>query len=137
MSNHSCNYLLFRCMDFRLKPSVLNELLEVIGCSEGNFDLVSVAGSAKDLLSERQGEKEFLLKQIELSSKLHHICKVIVLLHDNCGAYGIADKDEEEETQKQDLAKIEKIIKNNFKDIEFDGFIVKNTSTGDLTLKKV
>ncbi len=135
--SHQCSHLVFRCMDFRIKSSALKELLETVGCCEGNYDLVSCAGSAKDLLSAKEGEKLFLLKQIKLSIKLHHIDNVIVILHDNCGAYGIENDKEEEETQKQDLAKIEKIIKDNFADIDFKGYIVKNTPTGDLTLLKV
>jgi len=133
---HTCNYLVFRCMDFRIKPSVLSDLLAGIGINEGDYDLVSCAGSAKDLLGS-EAEKSFLLKQVTLSQKLHQIKTVVVLYHDNCGAYGIADLAEEATTQQADLARIKAIIGERFPDLQFKAFIVKGVAKDDLWLEKM
>ena len=134
--SHACNYLVFRCMDFRIKPSVLNGLLKDTGVEEGDYDLVSCAGSAKDLLGQK-AEKSFLLKQIALSQKLHQIKNVVVLYHDNCGAYGIADPAEEATTQQNDLAKIKAIVAEQFPALQFMAFIIKGAPSGDLWLEKI
>ncbi|OIO49131.1 MAG: hypothetical protein AUJ36_02860 [Parcubacteria group bacterium CG1_02_41_26] len=133
---HICHYLVFRCMDFRLKPSVLSSLLKDIGVEEGDYDLVSCAGSAKDMLGS-EAERDFLLKQITLSQKLHQIKNIVVLYHDNCGAYGIVDPIEETTTQQADLAKIKAIIAEQFPELIFTAYIVKGVSKGELSLEKI
>lgn len=133
---HFCHYLVFRCMDFRIKPSVLSGLLKDFGIDEGDYDLVSGAGSAKDLLGG-EAEKGFLLKQITLSQKLHQIKNVVVLYHDNCGAYGIADPAEEATAQKNDLIKIKAVITEQFPELSFTAYIVKGTPAGELSLEKI
>jgi len=122
-------------MDFRIKPSVLSGLLADIGINEGDYDLVSCAGSAKDLLGN-EAERDFLLKQIILSQKLHQIKNVVFLYHDNCGAYGIADPAEEATTQQADLAKIKAIIAEQFPELIFTAYIVKGVFSDNLSLEK-
>lgn len=47
------------CMDFRIKPKALSQLLEKeMSCEEGDYDLVSCAGAANDLLGQ-EAEKNF------------------------------------------------------------------------------
>ncbi|MCX6789402.1 MAG: hypothetical protein NTZ42_02220 [Candidatus Gribaldobacteria bacterium] len=132
---HTCHYLVFRCMDFRIKPSILSSLLKDVGIEEGDYDLVSCAGSAKDLLGN-ETERDFLLKQITLSQKLHQTKNIVVLYHDNCGAYGIADPVEEVTTQQADLAKIKAIVTEQFPETQFRAFIVKGVPRDDLWLEK-
>jgi len=127
--------LILRCMDSRIMPGKLSALLKNEGYEEGSYDLVSVAGAGKDLLDSISNS--FLLKQMELSKKLHDIQEVVVLLHDNCGAYGIDDPKEEEQTQKQDLAKIKELVNEKFPDLAFTGYILKGTATGNFSFEKV
>ena len=124
-------------MDFRIKPTVLAQLLNEAGYLEGTYDLVSVAGSGKDLLSDQTGEKEFLLKQIQLSQKLHQIQEVIVLYHDNCGAYGIADTEQEYKTQADDLVKIKSLLSVEFSSLTFQAYIIKGVPIDSLSLEKI
>jgi len=124
-------------MDFRIKPSVLSELLAKEGYAEGDFDTVSLAGAAKCALSEQPGECEMLFKQIELSKKLHGISEIVILYHDNCGAYGIADPAEEEKTQLSDLASIQTKINQNYPDLKVKLYIIKGVPSGKLSLTPV
>ncbi|MCX6790758.1 MAG: hypothetical protein NTV62_01015 [Candidatus Gribaldobacteria bacterium] len=135
--SHHCQALIFRCMDFRIKPTVLTQLLSEVGYPEGAYDLVSVAGAGKDLLSNQVGEKEFLLKQIQLSQKLHNIKEVVVLYHDNCGAYGIADTDQEHQTEVNDLNKIKSLLGSEFSSLSFQAYIIQGVPTGTLSLEKI
>ena len=131
---HTCPALVFRCMDFRIKLSVFSRLLEQIGYPEGTYDLVSAAGSAKDLLATNQGEVYFLFKQIELSQRLHQIKEVVIIYHDNCGAYGITDPSQEHETQSQDLERIKRLIETRYQGLIVKTYIIKGVAQDDLSL---
>ena len=133
-AEHGKKRLIFRCMDSRINPVKLSALLKNEGYEEGSYDLVSAAGAGKDLLDPTSNS--FLLKQIELSKKLHNIQEVVVLLHDNCGAYGIEDPKEEEQVQKLDLASIRNLMIEKFPDLAFTGYILKGTATGKFTFEK-
>jgi hypothetical protein len=124
-------------MDFRIKPTVMAALLAEIGYSEGTYDLVSVAGAGKDLLSPDSGASEFLLKQITLSVKLHHTQEVVILYHDNCGAYGITDASLEYTTECCDLKGIASLLAEKFPTLGTRTFIVKGTASGELKLEEV
>jgi hypothetical protein len=134
-AEHGKKRLIFRCMDSRINPVKLSALLKNEGYEEGSYDLVSAAGAGKDLLDP--ASNSFLLKQIELSKKLHNIQEVVVLLHDNCDAYGIEDPKEEEQVQKLDLAGIRNLMIEKFPDLAFTGYILKGTATGKFTFEKI
>ena len=134
--SHNCKALVLRCMDFRIKLSDFAKRLEKSGYPEGTYDLVSMAGSGKDCLSCLPGESEFLLKQIGLSSKLHCISEVVIIYHDNCGAYSIADPKKEHETQVGDLEKITSLINSRFPVLKVKTYIIKGTTSGQLNLEE-
>ena len=88
----------------------------------GDADVVSLAGACKELVDGGEGAKELLLKQIEISSKLHNSSKVIMLHHSDCGAYkaSYAFNSFEEEKAKQsgDMEKAAAVIKDRFPRLE-------------------
>jgi carbonic anhydrase len=106
-------------------------------CHDGDYDLVSIAGAGKDLLSENSAERDFILKQISISKKLHDIKTVYVLMHDNCGAYGISDVTEEHGVQANDLREIKRALSTAVQGVEVKGFIVKGVPTGMLSIEPV
>ena len=112
---HTCQAVLFRCVDFRLTKEI-NRWLKSHGLLE-SCDTVSVAGSSRGILQTKQG-REILLQQIADSYKLHHINTVILLHHSGCGAYKLvynfSKPQAEEKQQLSDMAEIEKIIKKKF-----------------------
>ena len=96
---HNCRAIVVGCMDFRLRSDIRKWTAKL----EGGFDRLAIAGGVKNL--------PFVLEQVELSYKLHHICEVYLMNHEDCGAYG------EEGTLKkhrQDLSFAKKIIKQKF-----------------------
>ncbi|OGY45433.1 MAG: hypothetical protein A3A24_01870 [Candidatus Buchananbacteria bacterium RIFCSPLOWO2_01_FULL_46_12] len=132
--SHICQALVFRCIDFRLRPGERSDLLAGVGYPGDSYDLVSLAGSAKDILSDQPGEVAMIKKQISISLRLHQIKEVIILLHDNCGAYAIADAEAERQKQVADLAKIKEIINQEFPSLGVKSFIIQGTATGNLSL---
>jgi carbonic anhydrase len=87
----------------------------------GDSDEISVAGAIKDLLGEA---RDFLLKQIDISTRLHGINRVILVAHEDCGAYGgkraFSSDEAEFSKHKEDLAKAKEIILTKFPDLEVD-----------------
>ncbi|KKR03128.1 MAG: hypothetical protein UT31_C0029G0005 [Parcubacteria group bacterium GW2011_GWF2_39_13b] len=111
------------CFDDRF-TELLNEFIKSRGYK--NYDLVKVAGGAKSLASpENEAERLFLLKQIRTSINLHNAKKVILMCHEDCGAYGgkkaFSDDDNEQEKICVDLKEAEHILKNNLpKEVEVE-----------------
>ncbi len=55
----------------------------------GHIDTESVAGGAKVFASpEKEGDRDFLLRELEKSMRLHHTKRVMLFTHHDCGAYG-------------------------------------------------
>lgn len=117
--SHKCGTLIIHCMDFRFIPD-LKKFLESEGLM-GDSDEISVAGAIKDLLGEA---RNFLLKQIDISTRLHGISRVILLAHEDCGAYGgkksFVNDEVEFDKHKEDLTQAKEIILTRFPDLKVD-----------------
>src|SRR5580704_1471956 len=52
------------------------------------FDHVKIPGSAKALAApECEGDRDFVLRMVRTSMRLHHPVRVLILAHNDCGAY--------------------------------------------------
>lgn len=112
---HRAHSILITCMDFRF----VERIHQFFGQEQrlaGLYDHVSLAGSAKSLVWPNvASNKEFVLRHIELAQKLHHIAEVILVNHQNCGAYGDQDSQVQHET---DLRKSRQIILKTFPELK-------------------
>lgn len=119
--SHTCKNLLIRCMDFRLRDELLN-WIDQSGLFEGGFDVISLAGASKSLADGGSEIQEFFLKQVSVSTDLHHADRVIVFHHSDCGAYAkdysFASKEEEKEKQIVDMKKTREILNEKFPNAE-------------------
>jgi carbonic anhydrase len=120
--SHICKTLLIRCMDFRLN----NEMIKWIKMSalfDGkNFDLISLAGATKDLVSDDLKISQNFLNHIAVSIELHKAEKVIIFHHSDCGAYAkeykFASPEEEKKKQVKDMLEAKKIITRKYREVE-------------------
>lgn len=110
-SFHTCQAIVVHCMDFRLRK-YLNEWTKHL--AKGGFDLVSIAGSVKDL--------DYISKQIEISNRLHHIKEVYLINHEDCGAYG---KEGTFEKHKEDLNSAKKVLEKKFPHLQIFLYYLK------------
>jgi carbonic anhydrase len=78
MTEHTCQAIVIHCIDFRLQKSLNDWLGRRFGLSD--YDRVSLAGGVFDFYT--------ILRQVEISDRLHKIKKVILINHEDCGAYG-------------------------------------------------
>ncbi len=101
MNDHNCEAIIITCIDYRLQDFI-NEWINTR--FNGNpYDRVALGGGIFDIF--------YILRQIEISVKLHHVKKVILINHEDCGAYGKAGTYEK---HLEDLAAAEKKIEALF-----------------------
>ncbi|HEV2339822.1 MAG TPA: carbonic anhydrase [Patescibacteria group bacterium] len=94
---HTCDAFVASCIDFRFQKYI-REWLDV-HLKDKTFDYVGFAGGAKDI--------ETILKQLAISVRLHNIKRVILMNHEECGAYG---NESTPENHARDLRKAKKEI---------------------------
>jgi hypothetical protein len=75
------------CYDARF-ADLYNYFLLERGFSESKVDAVKGAGGAQALAGEAGADRVVAESQIAKSIKLHHAERVILMMHEDCGAYG-------------------------------------------------
>ena len=92
MAKRLTDAVVVHCIDFRLQKHLDPWLHKHFG--HDNYNRVSLAGGVLEF--------DTVSKQIEISDRLHKIKKVILINHEDCGAYGDAGN---YERHKEDLEK--------------------------------
>lgn len=108
----TCDYLVVSCMDFRIQPHIRAWAEQHL--HDERYDYVGFAGSTKEL--------DIIISQIDLSSKLHRIKKVILVHHEDCGAYGTQGSFEKHTA---DLQKARQHILERHPDLIIEAFYLK------------
>ncbi len=111
MTKHTCDSLVITCIDFRFQEIITSWLHKYLG--HGQFDRVSVGGSIYDFYT--------VLKQVEISNRLHSISKVILMNHEDCGAYGV---DGTYERHRLDLIEAERKIEALFPHLDVETYYI-------------
>lgn len=117
--HHGAKAMVLRCMDYRFVTTLREHLIH-LGLKD-QYDLVCVAGSAKNMVDPFDPkDPEFVMRQIDVAKRLHHIQEVIIINHLDCGAYGkiFSSKDEEVKRHEGDLAKAKRLIHDRFPDLK-------------------
>lgn len=114
LNQHKCEAAVLICMDFRFHNDLYRHVKEVMKIE--SFDLLAMAGSAKDLIENGPG-KEAILRDFSISKDLHKAGKVIIVHHIDCGAYGgsknFESREKEIEFQKDQLYRAKNLIRSN------------------------
>lgn len=135
---HHCKTVIVHCIDFRLGKAIKKYLEEQNLL--GDCDIVSVAGAAKNIASpENDSEREFLMKQIDISKKLHNISEVILMNHSDCGAYGgssaFSSKTEEQKKHSDDMNMAAEIIRQKYPDLHIQTLLADIEDSGKINIK--
>ncbi|PIV09861.1 hypothetical protein COS31_01275 [Candidatus Roizmanbacteria bacterium CG02_land_8_20_14_3_00_36_15] len=107
MINHKCDAFIVACIDFRFQKFIKNWLDK--NFKNKTYDYVGFAGATKDLKT--------IMKQLDISVRLHQIKQVVLIHHEDCGAYG---KESTHDRHVADLGKVKKIIKNKYPKLQVD-----------------
>lgn len=105
MSTHTCDALIVCCIDFRFQKYIQKWLST--NMRDKTYDMVGFAGSTKSL--------PVIMKQVVISKSLHHIKEIILIHHEDCGAYGIESTPERHAI---DLHKAQKKILAKYSDLK-------------------
>lgn len=107
--NHHTEGIIITCIDFRFQK-IINKWISK-NIRPKIFDRVALAGGVKNL--------GIILDQIDIAVRLHHIKKVILINHEDCGAYGVKGTPEK---HAQDLKTAKEKIKEIYPDLEVKTF---------------
>ncbi len=138
---HTCEAAVLHCIDFRLAQA-----LEEYKKSQniiGDCDVISVAGAVGNIVNPKQeSDREFVLRQLGLSKKLHDIKKIILINHTDCGAYGGAaafpSKEEERAKHEADLHAAKELVLQSVSGAEVQlALAVVDSETGAVTIEAV
>ncbi len=117
--SHFAKALVLRCMDYRFVSSLRDHVIS-LGLKD-QYDLVSVAGEAKNMVDpENPADPEFVMRQIDIAKRLHHIAEVIIINHLDCGAYpkNFASAEEEKSRHEADLKQAKDMVQARFPDLK-------------------
>lgn len=109
VNSHKCEAVIVTCIDFRFQE-IINKWIAG-NFAPKTFDRVSIAGGVFDF--------DYILKQVEISKRLHRIKKVVLINHEDCGAYGKAGTAEK---HREDLAATGEKIKVKYPDLEVEKY---------------
>ena len=95
------------------------------------IDLIKIAGGAKVFASPAQdGERAFILEQVQVSIRLHATNRVMLMVHSDCGAYGGlkafgGNAEQEAAHHESELQKAMEFLKENLPAIAVEGYFLK------------
>ena len=121
MMAHTAKALLVTCMDFRFINDEASHMKDK--GYDVNFDAFVLAGVSIGINQTKHPEwAKTLFNHIEISKSLHHIIKVILFDHLDCGAYktfcpGFKNEEEERQLHIKELKIAAETIKNKFPDL--------------------
>lgn len=125
--HYTAQAFVLRCFDDRFYKTFKNFLRER---GFQHLDPASVAGGAKVLASpEQESDRDFILRELEKSIRLHHTTRVMLFTHYDCGAYGgIARFEGDEEAQfrfhQEELRTAAAVIREHFPDIAVETYFM-------------
>ena len=112
------------CIDLRF-AELLEKFLKKVGIRKS--DVVKIAGGAKDIASPNDPrDRDYALRQIRTSVRLHGPQEIVVMSHQDCGGYGgsIAfanDAEFERHTHEDELQKAVSLLRNEFPHLKVRG----------------
>lgn len=116
MDLHYCTTIVITCIDFRFQDLIENWLKEKF--PPKSYDRVALGGGVKNL--------DTVLSQIDIAVKLHHIKKVVLINHEECGAYGAESIPQKHQ---QDLQKAKAEIKKQYPNLQVEIYYLKKDGT--------
>lgn len=109
-SHNSISALAIHCIDYRFVEKQRDFFLEK--GLEGNYDLIAYPGASKEV--------ETLSDAISVSIRLHNPSKILILDHEDCGAFG---ENNSFDDHKNSLEKAKKFLEEKFPNISVELYL--------------
>ena len=94
---HHCDAVVLSCIDFRFWKETVAFVEDELKIK--SFDFPSLPGSAKAI--NESNDDVFVFGCISVPVELHHAEKIVIINHQDCGAYGGSAKFNNDETAEQ------------------------------------
>lgn len=126
-------------MDFRLQGCINAIAKEYF---DSSCDIITRAGGVSDLVRpDEDGEwlEKSLLRDIEVSIKLHHIKKIVLVAHQDCGAYNrhqLNPGQEEIDFHFRDLVAAKVLLEARFSGIQIELVIATLNENNEFVYKE-
>jgi carbonic anhydrase len=135
---HHCSTLVLQCIDFRLGRPI-PQLLGEMGIL-GDCDIVSIAGAAKTLATPtKPSHRETALDQIDIAVRLHSIDTVLLINHEDCGAYGgraaFSSPEAEEASHAADMALATEVIRTQYPRLRVKQVLARISEAGQVSFQ--
>ncbi len=82
---HDCQAVVLACIDFRFWKETIKFVEEELGIK--SYDFPKLPGAAK-AINECENEVDVPMKCVGVPCDLHHVGKIVIVNHADCGAYG-------------------------------------------------
>lgn len=127
---HSCEAVVLCCIDFRFWRETVDFVEKELGLT--SFDFPSLPGAAKAI---NEGS-DLALGCISVPCDLHHVSKIVIVNHADCGAYGGSfkfegDSEAEQKFHEEELQKAKAKILEKYPDKEVILVYAKLTDEGE------
>jgi carbonic anhydrase len=121
-----CDVLLLSCMDYRLIDDLVT-FMDSRGL-QGNYDHVILAGASLGAVTDKMPDwGHTFWEHLDTAIQLHHIKKVMVIDHRDCGAYklllgdaAVKDPATELASHTEELHRLRALIKTKHADLEVE-----------------
>ena len=117
---HSCEAVVLSCIDFRFWKETAEFVETELGIK--NFDFPSLPGAAK-AINDCLNDEDVAMKCIDVPCMLHHAKKIVIVNHEDCGAYGGSAKfqsaEEEQKFHESELKKAKEKISQKYPEKEY------------------
>lgn len=126
LEHYTADVFALRCFDNRFWKT-FKRFLKSLGL--GHIDPESVAGGAKIFSSpEKEGDRDFMLRELEKSVRLHHAKRVMLYTHHDCGAYGgfarFGDHEKEFQFHLEEHKNARAVIESNFPNLAVETYFI-------------
>ncbi len=134
-----CTAALICCIDFRFWMATVNFVQNKLGIYD--FNLITHAGAAKAFAEKKADIINVVEKQIKFVEGLHKISMVVMVNHQDCGAYGGSGKfkneNEEFDSHSQHLRKGIELLQKKHKNLKFLGLFAYFNKVGEIDFKSL
>lgn len=126
-NDKTCSALIITCSDFRFKFAE-RALAESAGIVD-DYDLIARPGAIRPLVAPRSdAARETLEEEIALLRGLHGFRRIIMVNHEDCGAYAdIASPKTEVAVQTAHLRAAKALLEGRFEGLRAEGYLLNMT----------
>ncbi|MGE5297919.1 MAG: carbonic anhydrase [Acidobacteriaceae bacterium] len=122
--SHNAQAIVVSCIDFRFRKALQKFFEEQLNIY--SVDHKADAGGAK-MIVEEGPVRDWILKNIEISVELHHVNQIILINHEDCGAYGgsakFASHDEEIKFQELQLRHAVSVVRAKYPSKQVEAYL--------------